>query len=301
MGEARDAAMGQWRRGKSSATAHVAVAGGVQATRRRNPRRHRGPVGQVLALALLIHWAGLGGCLRVPPHLTYQIRLVPEPGLLDGATYYASPEDSTTVFEQQGFRLKVHYLSDAELNQEYAKDTFREPNLNPFTYGTDRDLDLGYTPSRFTVIQLTVVNQSFPKVQVDPARIVLTTDRGDHYTCWEVLKRDGPQSFEAYYQERRGQGGNEDYYYQQRLGVVREALYRRHTWVFQGQSYTGKVVFPPLHPTVKQVDLQVEGIVLRVDAFDRPAETTKAVFRFAVEQGVVGGPGPRVSVNPAVP
>ena len=47
--------------------------------------------------------------------------------------------------------------------------------------------------------------------------------------------------------ERRGKGGNEDYYYQERMGLVREALFRRHTFVFKGDAYTGKVVFAPLH------------------------------------------------------
>ncbi|MEW6753733.1 MAG: hypothetical protein AB1505_22540 [Candidatus Latescibacterota bacterium] len=229
----------------------------------------------------------LCSCLRVPPQRAYQIRLAPDPGLLDGATYYASPEDSTTVFEQQGFRLKVRYLSDAELNQEYAKDTFREPNLNPFTYGRDRDLDRGYTPPRFTVFRLTVVNQAYPKVLVDPAQMVLRTDRGDQLAYWDVRQRDAPNSLERYWMERSGEGGNEEYYFSQRLGLVREALYRRHTFVFQGESYTGKVVFAALHPDVRQATLEVEGIVLRVDAFDRPTETTRAGFRFDVQQAVV--------------
>lgn len=240
--------------------------------------------GTRLASVLLV--AALTSCLRLPPDQLYLVRLTPAPESLTAPAYYADPQDSTTVFAQEGFRLKLRFLADAQLNEEYRRETFRQPNLNPFTYGLDRDLDLGYTPPRFTVVQLTVVNQGFPKVQVDPARIVLTTDRGDRYECWEVLKRDGPRSFEAYYQERRGQGGNEDYYYQQRLGVVREALFRRHTWVFQGQSYTGKVVFAPLHPQVRQVELQVDGIVLRVDAFDRPTQTVQARFRFDVDQQV---------------
>ncbi|MEW6755105.1 MAG: hypothetical protein AB1505_29600 [Candidatus Latescibacterota bacterium] len=243
-------------------------------------------------------WLGLlcvCGCLRVPPQLAYQIRLAPLPGLLDGSTYYDSPEDSSTVFEQQGFRLKVRYLSDAELNQEYARDTFRQPNLNPFTYGTDRDLDRGYTPPRFTVFRLTVVNQAYPKVMVDPAQMVLRTDRGERLAYWDVRQRDAANSFERYWMERRGEGGNEEYYFSQRLGLVREALYRRHTFVFQGESYTGKVVFAALHPDVRQVTLEMEGIVLRVDAFDRPAETTAAAFPFTVDQSTVAaaaGTGP---------
>lgn len=231
---------------------------------------------------------GLGllwGCLRLPPDLVYQVRATP--AQLQAPAYYFDPQDSTAVFEQEGFRLKLCLLSDAQLNQEYARYTFREPNLNPFTYGRDRDLDLGYTPPRFTVLQVTVFNQSFPKVQLDPAQITLQTDRGEVLEYWDVLKRDAKHSFEAYYTDRRGEGGNEEYYYSQRLGVVREALFRRHTWVFKGDTYSGKVAFAPLHRDVKEVVVQVQDIVLRVDAFDRPKETVEAEFRFGVAQRVV--------------
>ena len=91
-----------------------------------------------------------------------------------------------------------------------------------------------------------------------------------------MRQRDAANSFEGYYMVRRGQGGNEDYYFQQRLGLVREALYRRNTFVYQGESYAGKVVFSPLHPDVREIAITVEGIVLRVDAFDRPTETVDA-------------------------
>ena len=183
------------------------------------------------------------GCIRFPPDLRYAIGGAPQDALLQDAAYYFDPEDSTTVFAQEGFRLKLRYLDDPALNREYARFTFREPNLNPFTYGTDRDLDRGYAPPRFTVFEMTVVNQTYPKVQVDPAKMVLHTDRGGEYRYWGVLKRDADNSFERYYMERRGKGGNEDYYYQERMGLVRQALFRRHTFVFKGDAYSGKVVF----------------------------------------------------------
>jgi len=232
-------------------------------------------------------------CAHLPPDLMYRVDVTPDPVFLEQDAYYFDPEDSTTVFEHEGFRLKVRYLSDRELNEEYARDTFREPNLNPFTYGQDRDLDRGYAPPRFTVFHITVVNQAYPKVMIDPARMVLETDRGGRNEYWDVRQRDAANSFEGYYMVRRGQGGNEDYYYQQRLGLVREALYRRNTFVYQGESYAGKVVFAPLHPDVREVTLSVSGIVLRVDAFDRPTETMDAEFRLGVDQRVfareVGG------------
>ena len=109
---------------------------------------------------------------------------------------------------------------------------------------------------------------------VDPARMVLHTDRGAQLHYWDVSQRDADNSFERYYMQRKGQGGNEDYYYQQRLGLVRQALYRRNTYVYQGESYSGKVVFAALHPDVRQVVLVVQDIVLRVDSFNRPDALT---------------------------
>ena len=225
-------------------------------------------------------------CAHLPADLLYHVDVAPQPILLQQDAYYFDLEDSTTVFECEGFRVKVRYQTDAELNQELASDTFREPNLNPFTYGADRDLDRGYAPPRFTVFQVTVVNQAYPKVMIDPARVVLHTDRGARCTYWDVRQRDAANSFEGYYMERRGQGGNEDYYFQQRLGLVRATLYRRNTFVYQGESYTGKVVFAPLHPDVREMALTIPGVVLRVDAFDRPTRTVDAEFRLNVEQRV---------------
>lgn len=230
------------------------------------------------------------GCLQLPANLGYEVALRPSDELVVQDGYHFDPEDSTTVFETAGMRLKVRYLTDATLNQEYSRYTFREPNLNPFTYGTDRDLDRGYTPPRFTVFAVTLVNLGLPKVRVDPAKVRLHTDRGGVCEAWGVQEGDAQDSFEQYYMERRGEGGNEEYYFRERLGIVRQALYRRDTWVWRGESYTGKVVFAPLHEGVRQVRLSVAEVVLRVDSFERPKETVNAAFVFEVEQGVVGRP-----------
>ena len=90
--------------------------------------------------------------------------------------------------------------------------------------------------------------------------------------------------------ERRGKGGNEDYYYQERMGLVREALFRRHTFVFKGDTYTGKVVFAPLHEDVQAIAVEIDDMVLRVDAFDRPKEVTSASFAFAVTHEIAPVP-----------
>ena len=78
---------------------------------------------------------------------------------------------------------------------------------------------------------------------------------------------------------------------------MREALFRRHTFVFKGDAYTGKVVFAPLHAKVCASTVAVEDMVLRVDAFDRPKEVTSAAFALAVAHEIAPGP----PVEEAVP
>jgi len=203
--------------------------------------------------------------------------------------YGVDPEDSTFVFRKEGLIVKVRYLPDGALNREYAKQTFREPNLNPYTYGTWRDVDLGYTPMRFTVFQVTVRNIGYGKVLLDPAKALLHTDRGDRLEYWDVTKRDAPNNFEEYYRALAGPSGNDQYWYQERIGIVRSSLYHREKPVFKGQRYSGKLVFAPLHREVKEVTLILRGVVLRFDRFGRPAETVDLRFRLHVIQEIQPG------------
>ena len=116
--------------------------------------------------------------------------------LLEDGRYYFDPEDSTTVFEREGFRLKLRYLSDQALNQEYAPFYLpRAESESLHLWGQDRDLDRGYAPPRFTVFEMTVVNQSYPKVMVDPAKMVLRTDRGGEYRYWGCAQARCGQQF----------------------------------------------------------------------------------------------------------
>ena len=52
--------------------------------------------------------------------------------------------------------------------------------------------------------------------------------------------------------------------------------------MFKGEEYTGKVAFAPLHEDVQAITIEIDDIVLRVDAFDRPKEVASASFTFSV-------------------
>ena len=243
---------------------------------------------QMLAAIVLsaIILSGIG-CGLIPPNLRYVVRMEPDKGMLSDQIYYVDPEDSSLVFRKPGVTVKVRYLTDDLLNEEYADLTYREPNLNPYTYGTWRDMDLGYTPERFTVFQVTVHNVGYGKVMLDPAQAILTTDRGNRLRYYDVLKREAKNSLEEYYRARTGPSGNEEYWYQERMGTVRASLYRRDKPVFKGQSCSGKLVFDPLHREVKEIKLLLREFVLRFDATGTPVETIDIEYRFIVDQRIV--------------
>ena len=254
--------------------------------------RSGGTIWTWLVGIVLLMWGLIGACGLIPPSLIYRVRMKPAEELRAQDGYGVDPEDSTFVFRKEGLMVKVRYLPDEALNQEYAKQTFREPNLNPYTYGTWRDIDLGYTPMRFTVFQVTVRNIGYGKVLLDPAKTLLLTDRGDRLEYWDVTKRErtndvrAPNNFEEYYRALAGPSGNDQYWYQERIGIVRSSLYHRDKPVFKGQRYSGKLVFAPLHQEVKEVTLVLQGMVIRFDRFGRPAETADIRFPLRVIQEI---------------
>ena len=240
------------------------------------------------------------GCGLIPPNLRYVVQMAPVSEMVSEEAYYVDPEDSSMVFRKPGVTVKVRYLSDELLNEEYADQTYREPNLNPYTYGAWRDMDLGYTPERFTVFQVTVHNVGYGKVMLDPGKVVLTTDRGDQLRYYDVLKREAKNSFEGYYRARTGPSGNDEYWYQERMGTVRASLYRRDKPVFKGQSYSGKLVFDPLHRDVKKARLLFRDFVLRFDATGTPVEMMDIEYRLKVYQRIVEVLEDSTSVDEAV-
>jgi len=222
------------------------------------------------------------GCALIPPRLSLVVDLIPEPS---GEGYGTAPDGSAT-YRAEGVLVKVRYLSDEELNREYAELTFREPNLNPFTYGTWRDVDLGYTPKRFTVFQVEVHNFGRGKVLLDPYRAVLETDLGERLPSWRISKDEGEPNFESYYRALSGPSGNEQYWFRERMGTVRSALYHPGKPVFKGQKYSGKLVFSPLDPRVGGVVLSIP-FVLEFDGTGRPRDEVELKFSFKVKQEVL--------------
>jgi len=228
------------------------------------------------------------GCSLIPPEREYYVRFIPDKNMLTKENYYIDPEDSSVVFDYEGMKVKVKHLTDKELNDEFPDKSYKENPTNPYTYGTKKDPEKGYVPPRFTVFQVTVINHPFAKVQFDPAKAVLITDRGDKLYYYDILERDAKHgnSFEKYYRSRMGRSGNEKFWYEERMGLVRSTLYRSDA-VFKGDKSTGKLVFDPLHPEVKHVKLIFNDFVIRFDPYGTPLDTIDIEFDFDVKQGVI--------------
>lgn len=216
----------------------------------------------------------------IPPLYDYDVKLIPVSGEGEGGRVIIE-EDSSITYNREGLRINIRYMSDKELNARYPENSNQgEFSTNPFTYGNWVDPELGYTPNRFTVFLVSVHNPVLPKVELDPAKAVLWTDRGERLKYYGISREESENNFEEYYIYLRGPGGNERYRFEERMGIVKEELYRKDRKIFKGQDYHGYIVFAPLHDEVKEVELRIEDFVIRFDEFDLPIETIDLKFKF---------------------
>ena len=229
------------------------------------------------AMALLL--ALLCGCalLQVTARQRASL-LLPQSPAPEGYTV----EDGAVTFHRGDLRVVVEAVSDAELNGLFPQESsLGEYSINPYTFGNWVDPKVGYVPNRFTVFRVTVHNEGFAKVELDPLRAVLTTDRpGEALQAYGILAGSAPRTFEAYYRARRRPSGNEYYRFNMRMGIVRSSNYGVGEKVFQGESYGGFIVFDPLDDAVTAVRLHLPDFALKFNAFDVPLETVDLVFDF---------------------
>ena len=241
----------------------------------------------VILLPILIVATGF----LAPPEIRYTSILNP---VVSGAdpSYTIDEETQAIVYDIGGSSVEVRFVDEAELNRLFPDESDDGMySTNPYTYGDWVDPDLGYTPVRFTTFEVILRNRSFAKMKIDPVEITLLTDLGEllHSYTFSVAASQYDKSFENYYRSLRGMSGNEYYRYEMRLGMVRGKNFGLDEIVFRGDSYSGLVTFDPLRDEVSRVQVQVNDIVYRFDAFDRPVDVTNAVFNFErqVEKQVI--------------
>lgn len=240
-----------------------------------------------MAVGLGVLLCLVGGCAildrLIPRPLEYYVTATPTALT---PQHSVDPEDGAVVYDIEGLQVRARLMSDKELNDLEPDKSYRENATNPFTYGIWKDPVKRYTPVRFTVFHIAVYNYPFAKVELDPAQAVLETDRGGKYTYYDIRESDAPNSFEKYYKSVSGQSGNEEFWYEERMGLVRSRLYRRGEPVFKGDHYDGMLVFEPLHKDVKHIRLVIKDFVLRFDSYGNPLDTQDVYFEFDTDQGV---------------
>lgn len=217
--------------------------------------------------------------LVFPPKYDRTSLLTPQQDVGEG---YAVEEDGTVSYAVEGMRIDVKQMTDRELNEMFPDISAQGAySHNPYTYGDHLDPVLGYVPNRFTVFRVTIHNHSFAKVELQPLRSLLTTNRqGELLEPYGVLSGSAPKSFESYYRALRGPSGNEYYRFDMRMGIVRTNNYAIDEKIFKGESYAGFIVFDPLDDEVENVRLLLRDFVLKFNAFGKPLQTTDVEFGF---------------------
>ncbi len=189
--------------------------------------------------------------------------------------------EAGVTYAIEGLRVHVEPLNEEQLNALFPEDSKRERfSTNPYTHGNWVDPLRGYTPVRFTVFRVTVTNDIYAKVLLDPLKAIVTTDRGEVLNSYGIPSWSPHNSFERYYRALRGQSGNEFYRFDLRMGNVRSTAYLEDQLVFKGESYDGLIAFDPLAEDVKQVRLVLQDFVLRFDASGQPLEAVDITMDF---------------------
>ena len=234
----------------------------------------------LLAMGLAYGCAGL-----VPKDLKYLVHM--DPILPEGrGDYYVDLDDSSTVFSKEGVLIKVRYLKDVELNREFPP-LFDGRHVNPYTFEKKPE-GKSYIPPRFTTFEVTVINETYSKVQFDPATAVLYTDGGEEYRYYDPGREGatilGSNSFNQYYKAELGISGNEKELALERMGVIYKTIYHRFRPVFRGSQRSGFLIFDPLSEDTRGIRLEFNDFVLSFDASDLAEETVDIEFRFNVAQ-----------------
>jgi len=231
------------------------------------------------------------GCFLYPPEIRYNSYLAAN--VMEKDTVRSIDSETGAVNNDiGGSSVVVRYVPEVELNALFPEESKNgKYSTNPYTYGNWIDPDLGYTPNRFTVFSVSIINRVFPKMRLDPREAILITDTGEilhSYTVNVASARYG-KSFENYYRSILGQSGNDFYRYEMRLGMVRGKSYGLEEDIFRGDTYNGLIAFDGLRPEVKRVQLVFSKVVYRFDAFNRPSDTADVTINWdrKIDQVVV--------------
>ena len=227
----------------------------------------------------------LGGCalLVPPPQLVYHVEV--EPVLPEGEEYYIDPIDSSVVWSKEGILVKVRFYNDQMLDAQY------DPRVSPYTLTGWKDPELGYTPPLWTVFEVTVINRTRERVELDPTQTILRLDNDQFYYCRQGagIWRQNDGFFDYSYLKWSSLDGITEYFATwDRDDIWRTSEYLREKPVRKGAKYVGKLTFPRLPAEVKSVTLEIRNFILAFDRFEvgygNPTKFTDLAFHFKVHQ-----------------
>lgn len=235
-------------------------------------------------LWLLATGCALQSVLVPPPELEYYVEA--KPVLPEGEVYYLDPIDSSVVWSQEGLQVKVKFFNDQMLDAQY------NPKVSPYTLTPWKDPRLGYTPPLWTVFEVTVINRTRDRVELDPTQVVLRLDNGNFYYCRQGAGGwwNPEHYFDYSYVKWASRDGDVQYYANfDRNDIWNRSEYLREKPVAKGNKYSGKLTFPRLPPQTKSVDLEIHNFILAFDKFavgyGNPVQFTDLKFHFEIDQG----------------
>ena len=206
-------------------------------------------------------------------------------------------DDRSVTFALDRLEISLRSVTAEMLNRQFARNSevddgsaYRNPTqtqTNPFTFGDWVPPEAERAPTRFTVFYLNVKNYAFPKVRVDPEKIVLTAANGRRYPALSLHAL-----LEYYWPYAVAYAGNTYKSYEERRDLLRKSMFRDEN-IFSGQEYGGYVVFPALDYDVEDFEVMVHDAILRFDYRNEPTETVNIPYQFSREVYQAEGPAHR--------
>ena len=191
-------------------------------------------------------------------------------------------DDGTVTFAQDRFEVRLKPMTAEELNRQFFNNSqARAKSTNPYTFGNTVFWGTDQEKQRFTVFRVSIKNYAYPKVKIDPSKIVVKAANKREY--WSLNFEQLDTYYRAY---AIGYRGNEYARYQERRDLLRRTMLKNEE-IFSGQEAEGFVVFPALHPDVSDIEVQVHDVVLRFDFRNEPVETTNISYNFIREIGKI--------------
>ena len=235
--------------------------------------------------AVLIGFVSLSGCGY---KLGYRHFAKPiTPSVEHVSADYVIGDDRSITFKKDRLEVSIIPMMPEELNRQFAPysqvpEGFVQPNPytaadNPYTYGDWNPPGEDEAPARFTVFLVKVKNYAFPKVNIDPGQMAITSANGWNYQVLSLAAL-----VEYYFPYAVAYAGNARRKFEERTDILRRTLYN-DDMVFSGQEQEGFVVFPVLDHDVEQFTLWVKDMALRFDFRGEPVEKIDIPFHFARE------------------